>query len=127
MEPELLQRIKQAFERRGGLIIQDEEAQRYLQSRNALAATLNAQTIILREAPSRAEVFEELIHTAQFRAGRVTGARRNYYETETEAAEKLIRHRHAYKLPNSDVRAIIRGLRNLRRLLEELPEREDEV
>ncbi|MGH9840885.1 MAG: hypothetical protein ACREEM_19090 [Blastocatellia bacterium] len=122
MEPELFQRIKQAFERQGGLIIQDEEAQAYLRSRNALAATLNEQTIILRESPSRAEVFEELIHTSQFRAGRVTGGMRNYYELEIEAAEKLVRCRRAYKLPNSDVRDIIKRLRNLRRLLDELEE-----
>jgi GAF domain-containing protein len=126
MEPELFERIKRAFERRGGIIIQDEEARRYLQSRNALAATLNAQTILLRESPTRAEVFEELIHATQFRAGRVTGTVRNYYELEIEAAEKLIRCRRAYRLPNSDVRDIINRLRNLRRLFGELPgEQED--
>ena len=102
------------------MIIQDEEAQAYLRSRNALAATLNEQTILLRESPSRVEVFEELIHTSQFRAGRATGAVKNYYELEIEAAEKLIRCRRVYKLLNSDVRDIIMRLRNLRCLLGEL-------
>lgn len=116
MDAELFSRIKQAFERQGGVIDQSLEAQRYLQSRNAEAATFNAKTIVLKVQPSGAEVFEELIHTAQYRSGRATGD--NIVEMETEASEKLIRHRRVYRINNDEARAIINRMRQLRGILE---------
>jgi uncharacterized protein (DUF1778 family) len=116
MNPELFNKIKRAFERRGGVIDQSLEAQRYLQSRNAEAATFNSKTIVLKAQPSSAEVFEELIHTAQYRSGRARGD--NILEMEIEASEKLIRHRRVYRISNDDARTIIGRLRNLRGILE---------
>lgn len=115
MDPQKFQNIKRAFEHQGGVIDQSAEAQRYLRSRGAEAATFNAKTMVLKEKPSNAEVFEELIHTAQYRTGRATGS--NVVEMEIEAAEKLIRNRRAYAISNSDTRDTISRLRGLREAL----------
>lgn len=66
MEDERFERIKVAFERNGGIIDQSVEAQRLLSYHGAEAATLNAITILLKPQPTNAEIFEELIHTAQY-------------------------------------------------------------
>jgi hypothetical protein len=105
-------RMKRAFERRGGVIDQSAEVQRYLEARGATAATLNESTIILRSKPTVTEVFEEFIHTAQFRQGRMIGS--NVLQMEIEAAEKLIRFRRAYGIANIETRQTIQRLRNLR-------------
>ena len=104
MDAECFARIKTAFERNGGIIDQSEEAQRLLNYHNAEAATLNAVTILLKPHPTSAAIFEELIHTAQYRTGRATGA--NIVEMEIEAAEKLLRFAHRYGLTKEDERLI---------------------
>lgn len=117
MNPHLFQRIKTRFESLGGVIDQSDEAQRYLRSRKAEAATFNHMTIILKPHPTNAEVFEELIHTAQYRnrSGRARGD--NVYEMEVEAIEKLLRCRIPYKLTAEDVTQLTNRLNNLRRIL----------
>lgn len=104
-----LARIKTAFGRNGGIIDQGAEAQAYLRLQGAEDVTFGADTILLRSSPSRSSVFEELIHTAQNRTGRFTGE--NVLQMEIEAAEKLIRFRRGYGIPNSETRAIIERLR----------------
>ncbi|MCY7374946.1 MAG: hypothetical protein LH472_03105 [Pyrinomonadaceae bacterium] len=111
MNAERFARIKAAFERNGGVIDQSEEGRRLLSYHQAEAATLNAATIILKPNPSNAEVFEELIHTAQYRTGRATGA--NSVAMEIEAAEKLLRFAHRYKLSEEDVKGIESRLNHL--------------
>lgn len=104
-------RIKAAFERNGGIIDQSDEAQRLLKYHEAEAATLNAKTIVLKPNPTRAAIFEELIHTAQYRTGRATGA--NIIEMEIEAAKKLLRFAKRYELNKEDTEAIQSGLNRL--------------
>lgn len=115
MNSRLFQRIKTRFESLGGIIDQSDEAQRYLRSRQAEAATFNHTTIILKPHPTNAEVFEELIHTAQYRSGRARGD--NVYEMEIEAIEKLLRCRVPYKLTAIDVAQLTNRLNNLRRII----------
>ena len=105
--PELKPRLNDG----GGVIDQSDEAQRLLKYHEAEAATLNAKTIVLKLNPTRAAIFEELIHTAQYRTGRATGA--NIIEMEVEATEKLLRFADRYGLNKEDVKAIESRLNNL--------------
>ena len=111
MDAGIFNRIKSAFQRRGGIIDQSDDAQRWLDKRGAEAATYDAETILFRQNPTRVEVFEEFIHTAQWRRGRATG--NNIVEMEIEAAEKLIRCAKNYKLTPQDVAAVQNRLNNL--------------
>ena len=103
MNPEQFQRIKEAFEARGGLIIQDADAQALLNYSGAQAATLDGETILLRPNPTASDVFEELIHSTQYKNGTIvdlSNPQTTVY-AEIEAAEKLIRNRAAYNIPNN--------------------------
>ncbi len=115
MDPERFGKMKSAFERQGGIVAQDAEAQAYLKAREASAVTLNESTMVLGEAPTASEVFEEFIHTAQYRTGRATGA--NVVEMEIEAAEKLIRNRRAWGIAPVETQQTIARLRRLRQQL----------
>ena len=111
MNAERFARIKTAFERNGDIIDQSREAQRLLRYHKAEAATLNAKTIIPQPNPMNAAIFEELIHTAQYRTGRATGA--NIVEMEIEAAKKLLRFAGKYELNEEDVKEIQSRLNHL--------------
>jgi len=103
MNPEQFQRIKEAFEARGGLIIQDADAQALLNYSGAQAATLDGETILLRPTPTASDVFEELIHSTQYKNGTIvdlSNPQTTVY-AEIEAAEKLIRNRAAYNIPDN--------------------------
>ncbi|WP_218080314.1 IPT/TIG domain-containing protein [Anthocerotibacter panamensis] len=108
-------KLKAAFERTGGVIDQSADAVAYLDFRNGNALTLNSKTILLRPDPSASEVFEEFIHTAQFRKGTIDSS--EVMQAEIEAAEKLIRYRRLYGITNDETRFIIQRLKNFRRLL----------
>ena len=114
--PELLGRIKSAIRRTGAEIWDNAEASRYLERRGAKAAYIadgkGTGTFAFRENPTRSDVFEELIHQAQDRRGEI---RLGDPAHEIAAAEKLIRNRKAYRIPNSETRETIRRLRYLRR------------
>jgi hypothetical protein len=112
MPQELFNRIKTSFERRGGVIDQTAEAQLELQREEAEALTKSANKILLPPNPTKAQVYEELIHTAQFRTGRYTGF--NAVEMEIQAQEKLIRFQKAYGIPDSEMDQIRRRLISLR-------------
>ena len=66
--------IKKAFQQQGGVIQQNDEIDAYLEKKHAEGITYNAETILLRQNPGRASVFEELIHTAQYRSGKNDGS-----------------------------------------------------
>jgi hypothetical protein len=65
-------------------------------------------------------VFEEFIHTAQHRTGRFNQAISEFGTAEAvnmmeiEAAQKLIRNRNAWGIPNNETRQVIDRLRVLR-------------
>ena len=118
ISPADLARMQSAFERNGGKILQNVDG--YLRFRNAEGVTDNAKQFLLRSDASRSAVFEEFIHTAQHRTGRFNEAVGKYGNIrgeaflEIEAAEKLIRNRKAWQLPNSETRQTIERLRNYR-------------
>ena len=105
----------------GGVVDQSVDAQRYLQSRGAGGLTFNQETILLPANPTRTAVFEELVHADQFRRGvTIEAGRGGVLRFEAEAAETLIRNRHAWQLPPEEVRQVIENLRNIRAELQRL-------
>ena len=103
-------RMKAAFEKQGGAIHRSSENDKYLDWQGAGASTNNAKEISFRSdrEPTATEVFEEFIHTAQFRQGRLHSD--NRIEMEIEAKEKLIRNQKAYKIPDSEHAETIKQL-----------------
>ncbi|HKI31162.1 MAG TPA: hypothetical protein VKA46_04800 [Gemmataceae bacterium] len=109
------------FRAAGGVVDQSVDAQRYLQARGAGGLTLNRETILLPANPTRTAVFEELVHAERFRRGvTIEAGRGGVLQFEAEAAETLIRNRHAWQLPAEEVRQVIENLRNIRAELQRL-------
>ena len=108
---------KKAFEEKGGMMIQDENGDKYLDACGANAATLNDKTIIFRTGspPTLSEYHEELIHVSQFERGIVSSA--SILECEIEAKEELIRNQAAYGIPDHENEETKRQLRDLLELL----------
>lgn len=112
MPEKQLNRIIKSFTDKGGVIQMDAQTDRYLEDyKQASGETLNATTILLHTKPSRATVFEELIHTWQFRTGRIpANIALNTPEghlimsrCEVEAKEKLLRCAKAYGLTDAEI------------------------
>jgi hypothetical protein len=88
--------------------------------RQAEGLTFDSKTILLPDRPSTSSVFEEFIHATQHRTGRFNqavdqfGNARAIDMMEIEAAEKLIRNRRAWGIPNAETRQTIERLRGLR-------------
>lgn len=99
-----IQRIAKAFKRNGGKIDQTDEAAAFLAFRKAQGITLNSKTILLSKAPTRATVFEELIHSAQWRDGKCTGSALSIAACEVEAKKKLLKYANAYRLSEAEIR-----------------------
>ncbi len=109
------QRIKSIFEKNGGVIDQSEEAQRFLEYRGAEAATFNEKVILMKLNPSASDVFEELIHTAQYRAGKIPDQTvLTILKAEIEAAEKLVKYSKQYGIPNSETLETIQRLERMK-------------
>lgn len=103
MPKKQFQTIVKRFKAQGGIFQFDEETDKYLDSRNAEAITYDAKTILIRRKPGRASVFEELIHTAQYRNGRNDGSYPSRLRCEIEAQEKLLRNAKAYHLTEPEI------------------------
>ncbi len=79
---------------------------------NIGGVTYNAKEIILPTNATRTAVFEEFIHTAQFKSGRVNELIVKYGNAEAErlleieAAKKLIQNQSAWALPQSEIDAV---------------------
>ncbi|NDI35095.1 hypothetical protein [Chengkuizengella sediminis] len=67
-------RMKSAFEKQGGLIVKEDEALPLLNYHGVEASTLDSNTIAFRPNPSTSAVFEEFIHTTQYRTDRANGS-----------------------------------------------------
>ena len=82
----------------------DDATDAYLLSKKAEAITLNVNTILLRQNPGRASVFEELIHATQFRQGLNDGSVVSRIKNEIAAQEMLLRNSKAYKLTTAEIK-----------------------
>ena len=103
MPKKQLRRIMDNFQGRGGLIQMNEVTDEYLAKNHAEAITYNAKTILLKQKPGRASVFEELIHATQYRTGRNDGSYEARLICEIEAQEKLIKNAKAYRLTEEEI------------------------
>lgn len=97
-------KLKNDFEKQGGLFIQDEAAQDYLKYRNADALTLNENTILLKPEPTASEVHEELIHSKQFKKGKLNNITnfKAKLECEIEACKILIKNKDEYLITDEE-------------------------
>lgn len=113
MSEALFRKIKDSFEKNGGVIRSSGEIDRHLDSVGAEAATYNENTIIIKSGlvPGASALFEELIHTAQYKSGRATGD--NWIDMEIEAKEKLVKHQKSYGIPDVENEETKRQLREL--------------
>lgn len=103
MPKKQLQRIVRAFKAKGRIIQMNKETDEHLKLHNAEGSTLDADTILLSSDPSRAVVFEELIHSAQCRDGFDMADLETRLKCEIAAQEKLIKHADVYKLSEAEV------------------------
>lgn len=124
MPKKQLQKIVKAFRRQGGLIQMSDSTDAYLDYKKAEAITYDAKTILMRQRPGRAAVFEELIHAAQYREGRNDGTYKSRLQCEIEAQEKLLRNQKAYQLTQPEIRQTKRALSSYQKELKELLRRE---
>lgn len=103
MPKKQLQRIVKSFRANGGIIQMDDMTDDFLRSKHAEAITYDSKTILLMQRPSRADVFEELIHTAQYRRGINDGSYESRLKCEIAAQKKILRYSKAYKLTSVEI------------------------
>lgn len=118
-----LQKIVKAFRRNGGVMQMDDITDAYLSNKHAEAITYNEKTILLRQNPGRAAVFEELIHATQFRKGENDGTYESRLMCEISAQEKLLKYQKAYKLTAEEVEQTESALKAYRKELDEWKKR----
>lgn len=120
MPKKQLQKIVKAYRKNGGIIQMNDITDAYLESQHAEAITYNEKTILLRQRPGRAAVFEELIHATQFRKGENDGSYESRILCEISAQEKLLRFQKAYKLTEEEVRQAESALKAYQKELDHL-------
>jgi len=118
MNRERFNRIKAAFEKNGGVIQRSEETDRYLEFKNSEGLTYNEDTILLKTNASTSAVFEELIHSAQYKQKRNNGSYENRLLMDIEAQEKLIKNQKAYGIPDIENEQTEKALNKYREALE---------
>lgn len=91
--------LTREFRRRGGLVWQNEEAERLLKNRNASAMAFNADLIVLSRRPTISEVLEELYHAEQFKDGRMIDDPIVKIKCEIEAQHYLLSVSKRYNIP----------------------------
>ena len=115
-----LQKIVKAFRKNGGIIQMNDITDAYLESKHAEAITYNGKTILLRQRPGRAAVFEELIHATQFRKGENDGSYESRLLCEIAAQEKLLRYQKTYKLTTEEIKQTESALKAYQKELDAL-------
>ena len=96
-------RLEKSFKRRGGTFQYGEETDKYLSKKHAEGITYNATTVLLKQNPGRASVFEELIHTHQYRTGKNDGSYLARLNCEIEAQKKLLIHSRLFNLTEVEI------------------------
>ena len=104
-------KLEKSFKRKGGIMQYGLETDQYLASRHAEGITYDSKTILLKQKPSRSDVFEELIHAHQYRTGKNDGSYLARLNCEIDAQKKLIRHRKLFQLTDREVDQTISALK----------------
>jgi len=126
MDAEKFNKIKVSFERKGKIIDQSDDMQRYLDFRGAEGITFNAREIGLRKQPTTSSVFEELIHATQHRTGKFKefvnkyGNKKAELLLEIEANEKLVRFAKQYNIPEIETMQTKKNLKFYRETLKNM-------
>ena len=110
MPKKQFQRICKSFKSQGGIIQMSDATDEYLNSKHAEAITYDSKTILLKQNPSRASVFEEFIHTHQYKTGENDGSYESRLKCEIAAQKKLIKYSKAYKLTDKEITQTQRAL-----------------
>ena len=120
MDKEKFLKIKKRFEMNGGIIDSSVELDRLLDLLGAEATAIDKNTIIIRynKIPSASAVFEEFIHTAQYRNGKITG--NNRIDMEIEAKRKLIKYQKQYEIPDNENEATKIHIKQLLKMRKEI-------
>lgn len=103
MPKKKLRKLIADFEAIGGKVLMNEAVDAYLATKNAEACTLNGYTILFKEHPGRAAVYEELIHAKQFREGKNDGSTESILLNEIEAQEILLSNAKDYELTENEI------------------------
>lgn len=119
MPKKQLHRIVKNFKKIGGTIQMNDATDKYLTSKNAEAITYDAKTILLKQNPGRAAVFEELIHATQYRIGENDGSYLSRLKCEIMAQRKLLENQKAYRLTKAEVEQTESALRSYQNELSE--------
>ena len=117
MPKKQLQQIIKSFKRNGGVIQMNTSTDAYLNYKKAEAITYDAKTILLKQRPGRAAVFEELIHATQYRNGENDGSYESRLRCEIAAQEKLIKYQKPYKLTKQEVKQTEKALKEYQKEL----------
>ena len=104
-------KLEKSFKRKGGIMQYGPETDQYLASRHAEGITYDSKTILLKQKPSRSDVFEELIHAHQYRTGKNDGSYLARLNCEIDAQKKLIRHKKLFQLTDREVDQTISALK----------------
>ena len=122
MPKKQFRKIKKAFEQHGGIIQQGSETDDFLNKRNVEGITYNSKTVLMTTNPGRACVFEEMIHTYQYKIGLNDGSTRSRIICEIEAQKKLLKHHRAYGLTKAEIEQTKTALKNYQNDLKVLEE-----
>ncbi|MCE9606053.1 MAG: RHS repeat-associated core domain-containing protein [Planctomycetia bacterium] len=132
MDSVRFQKIKAAFDRNGGIIDQSDFAQMQLLEAGGpgqTGLTLSAKDILMRPNPTASTVFDEMIHTTQFRTGRAqaiydwVGQDLGDIVLEIEVQQRLLQNSRAWGLTAPETTSVNSRLEGLMRSFENHPNR----
>ena len=119
MDNRQFSQMKKNLEKKGVVIIQDEDGDKFLKAMGAEAITLSDGSAVIFQSgrvPSASAMFEEVIHTTQIRKHGVidsVGEHQSFIEylnREIEANEKLLKNKTVYKLTEKDIESVQENL-----------------
>lgn len=119
MPKKQFRRIEKGFKRNGGKFFYNDDIDNYLAQKQVEGITYNETTVLLRKKPSRASVFEELIHATQYKNGENNGSYIDRLKCEIKAQEKLLSHSSAYQLTPDEIKQTERALEAYKKDLRE--------
>lgn len=98
MHKKQFHRIEKRFKKQDEIFQYNDETSKHLESKHTKAITYDAKTILYKQNPGRAGVFEEFIHTFQYTTGENDGGYISRLKCEISAHKKLLKYSKAYKL-----------------------------
>lgn len=119
MPKKQFRRIINSFERHGGKVLRNKEAEERLARLGVEASTINDKTVIFSRHPSRAAVFEEFIHVTQYKLGENDGSYFSTLKCEIEAKEKLLKNKKQYKLTEQEIKDTYESLKRYQKDLDD--------